>query len=63
MIVGLGAAIYARYSTGHDGFFFLTSVTRYPCFSRHQIYNISRKTGYNYLIYVDKNKLMIINNF
>ena len=27
------------------------------------IYDISQKTGYNYLIFIDKNKLQLINNF
>ena len=44
--------------------FVLTSVTpRYPCYSRKLIYYISQKTGYNYLIFIDKNKLQLINNF
>ena len=44
--------------------FVLTSVTRrYPCYSRKPIYDISQKTGYNYLILNNKNKLQLINNF
>ena len=44
--------------------FVLTSVTpRYPCYSGKPIYDISQKTGYNYLIFIDKNKLQLINNF
>ena len=44
--------------------FVLTSVTpRYPCYSGKPIYDISQKTGYNYLILIDKNKLQLINNF
>ena len=44
--------------------FILTNVTpRYPCYSGKQIYNISQKTGYNYLIFIDKNKFKLINNF
>ena len=62
MIAGLGTVIYARHSTRHD-WFFLTSVTRYPCYSGKQIYNISQKTGCNYLIYIDKDKLKLFNNF
>ena len=62
MIFGLGAAIYARHSTRHDRVF-LTSVTHYPCYGGTKIYNISQETGYNYLIYVDKDKLKIINNY
>ena len=38
--------------------FVLTSVTpRYPCYSGKTIYDISQKTGYNSLIFIDKNKL------
>jgi len=34
--------------------FVLTSVTpRYPCYSGKPIYDISQKTGYNYLIFID----------
>ena len=44
--------------------FILTNVTpRYPCYSGKPIYNISQKTGYNYLIFIDKNKFKLINNF
>ena len=44
--------------------FFLTSVTsRYPCYSRKPIYDPGKKTGYNYLIIDNKNKLPLINNF
>ena len=44
--------------------FVLTSETpRYPCYSGKPIYNFSQKTGYNYPIFIDKNKLQIINNF
>ena len=44
--------------------FILTNVTpRYPCYSGKPIYNISQKTGYNYLISIDKNKFKLINNF
>ena len=43
--------------------FFIISVTRFPCYGGKPIYNINQKTGYNYLIYVDKDKLRIINNF
>ena len=56
MIAGLGAAICARHNAGHD-WIFLTSVTRYPCYSGKQVYNIIQKAGYNHLIYIDKNKL------
>ena len=43
--------------------FVLTSVTpRYPSYSRKQIYDIGQKTGYNYLIFNNKNKLQLINN-
>jgi hypothetical protein len=38
--------------------FVLTNITpRYPCYSVQKIYDISQKTGYNYLIYNDNNKL------
>ena len=44
--------------------FILTNVTpRYPCYSGKPIYNISQKTGCNYLIFIDKNKFKLINNF
>jgi len=44
--------------------FVLTSVTpRYPYYSGKPIYDISQKTGYIYLIFIDKNKLQLINNF
>ena len=44
--------------------FVLTSVTpRYPCYSGKPIYDISQKTGYSSLIFIDKNKLQLINNF
>jgi hypothetical protein len=44
--------------------FVLTSVTpRYPCYSGKPIYDIHQKTGYNYLIFINKNKLQLINNF
>ena len=61
MIAGL-AAVYARHNAGH-GRDFLTSVTRYPCCSGRQIYNFSQKAGYDYLLYIDKDKLKVINNF
>ena len=54
MIVGLGATIYARHSTGHDRFF-LTSVTRFSCYGVTTIHNISQKTGYNYFILIRLN--------
>ena len=60
LIVGLRAAD-ARHSAGHDQLF-LTSVTRYQCYGGKQIYGIHQKTGYNYLISIDKDKLKIINN-
>ena len=38
--------------------FVLTNITpRYPRYTVQQIYDISQKTRYNYLIYIDKNKL------
>ena len=38
--------------------FVLTSVTpRYPCYSGKPIYDISQKTGYSSLIFIDNNKL------
>ena len=44
--------------------FVLTSVTpRYPCCRGKTIYDIDQKKGYNYLIFIDKNKLQLINNF
>jgi hypothetical protein len=44
--------------------FVLTSVTpRNPCCSGKLIYDISQKTGYNYLIFINKNKMRLINNF
>ena len=44
--------------------FVLTIVTqRYPCYDGKSIYNISQKKGYNYLIFIDKNKFKLVNNF
>ena len=44
--------------------FVLTSVTPlFPFYIGKTIHYISQKTGYNHLIFIDKNKLQLINNF
>ena len=61
MIAELGAAIHAPHRAGHDRVFFdkrnvLSALQR-------KTIMISDKTGCNYLIYIDKDELKIINNF
>ena len=44
--------------------FVLTSVTpRYPCYSGKSICDTTQKTGCDYLVFIDKNKIQLINNF
>lgn len=62
MIAGLGAAINARHSAGHDRVFSDRSNALSMLWWETNC-NISQKPGYNYLIYIDKDKLKIINNF
>ena len=62
MIAGLGAVIYARHSAGHDRIF---SDKRNALSMLQRAINLlyQPKKGYNHLIYIDKDKLKIINNF